>query len=121
MLFAQPLDRAASVGTRGVEIVDAEIEGALEQRLGGVFALDGAEARPGAEADARDHLAGFAQTAFRERSCSGPQRFVGGAERDCGSGGFEKLATRPVSLHVGSFTVDGSASDGDRKSTRLNS
>ena len=42
-LLAQSLQWSARVGTRGVEVVNAEGESALEQRLRGIFVLNGAE------------------------------------------------------------------------------
>src|SRR5581483_4492937 len=90
-LLAQPPDRPAGGGAGGVGIIYGEGEGALEQRLGRVLALDRAEARAGAEADAGNHLAGFAQTPSGQRIC-GAERLVGSAERDRGGGGFEKIA-----------------------------
>ena len=68
-LLAQPFQWPARVGTRGVEIVNAKGESALEQRLRGIFVLNGAEACAGAEADAGNHFSSSPQPAFRQRNC----------------------------------------------------
>ena len=63
-LFAQSFDRAARVGARGIEVVDAGSESPFEQGLRRVFVFDGAETGAGAETDAGDHFTGFAEAAF---------------------------------------------------------
>ena len=50
-LLAQPLQRPARVGTRGVEVIDAQIKGSLEQRLRGIFVLNGTESAAEPEPD----------------------------------------------------------------------
>src|SRR5687768_14478105 len=57
--FAQAFDAAAGVGAGGVEVIDAQIESALEQRLRAVFTFDRTEPSAAAKTDAGNHLAGF--------------------------------------------------------------